>query len=472
MIKNQNILSSNHRHGIPLVMTVILALLLIVLTTACQPEETSTATITETIPSEEPLLPTPTEIPPTEVQPTEPPPEPTETQAPEPTPEPSPTLGPDQPDTTGMVLNVPFPESGAPSASATTIISVRTGPSLDYPVYGLLLENQPAELVGRSQDGEWWAINVPGVPLDQGWVFSAYVETANAADVAAIQPPPVPPELVFAFISGESDSPFVRFRETVYAHSGPGSDYPAYGVIKQGQEARAVYETEDGLWYQIVVQSNLVPTKQAWVPAPFMELRRAGLVSIASAQPVPEASELPAPDSGAPSGVPMTPVYLRSGPDISYPVNGVAPDRNPLEITAVSPNLEWYQVRVPQSVSLDGLAWVSAPFVAASGTDDVPVIEPPAFAAEVATFEPGAGDSWARPLEHILVFAGPGNEYPSPGFVRANQKAVLSGVSREGDWLIVRVPQTAIEGGQGWVRADLVETLLQSSLPVIEPPPK
>ena len=168
----------------------------------------------------------------------------------------------------------------------------------------------------------------------------------------------------------------------------------------------------------------------------------------------------------------MTPIYLRSGPDISYPVYGVAPSPNPVAITAASPNLEWYQVSVPQSVSRDGLAWVPAPFIAASEAEDVPVSDPPAIAPEVSTFEPGAGDSWARPLEHIFVFAGPGNEYPSPGFISANQKAVLSGVSRDGDWFIVRVPQTAIESGHGWVRADLVETLLQSSLPVIEPPAK
>lgn len=462
------------------VWLIIISLLTIIAFVACQPVSTpkptdesqttgdATIEITSTPNQVGEITRTPTEIAPTSTEP------PTATNTPEPSEEPTQTpaiQATAQPLTTGLVLNLPELEEGVPSATATTVISVRTGPALNYPVYGLLLEGQAAELTGISENGEWWAISVPGVPLDLGWVFSAYVETDASLDVPTIQPPPTPPTLVFSPPDPDSEAPFVRFRETVYARSGPGVEFPAYGVIQQGQEAQAIHISEDGNWYQILVYSNQVPTRQAWVPAQFMEARRASLVAVGNAQPIPGKAELPTPPAGVPTGVPMTPLYLRDGPGLEYAVFGVAPQTAPLELLGISTNGEWLRIAVPATTWPDGMGWVPAGFVASVDREDLEAIEPPPLAQQIVAFEPGAGDSWARPLENVFFYAGPGIEFNSPGYLPANQKAVLSGVSRAGDWYIVRVPLTVLESGQGWVRADLVETLIQSSLAVIEPPP-
>lgn len=426
-----------------LVVMILLALLITGFLTGCQPGESPTPTDAELVPSDSPIIPTDTSVPPTDVIPT-----PTNTVAP------------------------PPPKPSASFVTANTVISVRSGPGLTYAAYKLMLEGQTANLVGVSPDGEWWALQVPGVPLELGWVYGVNVHVASSKEPQVIQPPPVPPTLVFSFLSSESDSPYVRFRETVYANSGPGNEYPAYGVIQQGQEARAASKTEDGSWYQVVVPSNLVPTNQAWVPAQFVEIRRASMIYPGVPQPAPQKAAMPSPDADSSPGYPMTPVYLRSGPGNEYPVYAAAPHSNPVAIVAFSPNREWLLVRVPSTVSMDETAWMAATFVYTDEVGDLEIIEPSPLPVEIPGFEPGSGDSWARPLENIFVFTGPGNTYASPGYLPANQKAVLSGISREGDWLIVRVPKTVIESGHGWIRADLVETLIQSSLPVIEPPPK
>ena len=184
-----------------------------------------------------------------------------------------------------------------------------------------------------------------------------------------------PRPLVFSQPS--SDEPFVRFRETVYARSGPGLEYPVYGVIQQGDSARAVEKTEDGEWWQVVVYSNLVPTKLAWVPDRFIEPRKGGAVGVGFPSPVPGKAELPAPGPEAHAGISMAPLFLRGGPGLDFPALGVSEGSIPLTITGASPNLEWWQMQVPPAVSLDERAWISAPFVFPTDVEGVPVVEPP-----------------------------------------------------------------------------------------------
>jgi len=452
-------------------MLTLLLILTSLLVAGCQASAGSTPTPSKSIssPSPTPTVPTSTPLPPTATIPpptaTEPPPEPTT---------PPPTEEPVQADQTTQVISSvlipPEPKQGSPSGTATTVISVRVGPALNYPVYGLLLEGQVVELTGASEDGEWWSVYLPGFPLDQGWTYAPYVQAANADGLPTIQPPPLPPTLVFSQPS--SDDPFVRFRETVYARSGPGLEYPVYGVIQQGDSARAVHKTEDGEWWQVVVYSNLVPTKLAWVPDQFIEPRKGGAVGVGFPSPVPGNAELPAPAPEAHAGIPMAPVYLRGGPGLEYPALGVAEESIPLTITGASPNLEWWQVQVPPSISLDEQAWISAPFVFPTDVDGVPVVEPPPVPELVSPFEPGAGDPWVLPLDNIIAYDGPGNEYSALGMLPANVKALVVGVSPDGAWYIVRLPQSVSPNGQGWVDIAYVTAFLQRGVPVIEPPAK
>lgn len=69
-------------------------------------------------------------------------------------------------------------------------------------------------------------------------------------------------------------------------------------------------------------------------------------------------------------------VNVRSGPGTEYPAYGVAALGSSAEIIGVSPDREWWMIRLPTTISPDGTGWVSAEYVTAYNADQVPVPEP------------------------------------------------------------------------------------------------
>jgi heat shock protein HslJ len=86
-----------------------------------------------------------------------------------------------------------FPE-GAPIAEAIDTVNVRSGPSIDYPSYGLAAAGDQALILGISEDGLWWVVELPTyvAPDGRGWISAGYVEATNADDVPIIETPPLP----------------------------------------------------------------------------------------------------------------------------------------------------------------------------------------------------------------------------------------------------------------------------------------
>ena len=87
----------------------------------------------------------------------------------------------------------PTPEAGEPSVTANGIVNVRSGPGVNYPRIGLLIDGQTANAIGRSADNAWWVIEFPVPPDNQGWVAAEYVTATNVDNVPIIQAP-APPE--------------------------------------------------------------------------------------------------------------------------------------------------------------------------------------------------------------------------------------------------------------------------------------
>jgi uncharacterized protein YraI/heat shock protein HslJ len=88
----------------------------------------------------------------------------------------------------------PTPEPDVPTATAIEPINVRSGPGTAYPSYGIAPTGATAIVVGVSEDGQWWVIQLPTdvSPTGQGWVSGEYVEVRNVENVPIIQPPPLP----------------------------------------------------------------------------------------------------------------------------------------------------------------------------------------------------------------------------------------------------------------------------------------
>ncbi len=92
------------------------------------------------------------------------------------------------------------PASGAPSATATTNVNVRSGPSTDFPVYGVAPTGASAPVTGISPDGGWYVVTIPTTysPDGTGWVSATYVtlQGTTPVDLPVVQPPALPEDIV------------------------------------------------------------------------------------------------------------------------------------------------------------------------------------------------------------------------------------------------------------------------------------
>ena len=88
----------------------------------------------------------------------------------------------------------PAPEAGAPVATATDYVNIRSGPGTNYPVLGVAAPGASAEIAGKSADDQWWEVKIPTTVIASGlgWVSASYVTTQDAGSVAVVESPPAP----------------------------------------------------------------------------------------------------------------------------------------------------------------------------------------------------------------------------------------------------------------------------------------
>jgi hypothetical protein len=69
-------------------------------------------------------------------------------------------------------------------------INVRSGPSTDYPVVGVLIAGQQVPALGRSVGGQWIQVVYPGGPEGVAWVYAPLV--VPTGNLPIVEPPPTP----------------------------------------------------------------------------------------------------------------------------------------------------------------------------------------------------------------------------------------------------------------------------------------
>jgi hypothetical protein len=87
----------------------------------------------------------------------------------------------------------PTPQPSVATAVANVNLNIHNGPGTAYPVLGVLLAGQTAQITGISPDGGWWQIRFSSVTSQQGWVSAAFVTVQNTQNVPVVQGPPPPP---------------------------------------------------------------------------------------------------------------------------------------------------------------------------------------------------------------------------------------------------------------------------------------
>jgi hypothetical protein len=96
-----------------------------------------------------------------------------------------------------LQADTPFPTvTGTPVGPIIIVpdqVNVRTCPSTNCDLVGVLIAGQRASAIGRSTGGEWIQIIYPGVPGNVAWVYSAFVVLESGQSLLPIvEPPPTP----------------------------------------------------------------------------------------------------------------------------------------------------------------------------------------------------------------------------------------------------------------------------------------
>ena len=310
------------------------------------------------------------------------------TQAPPPAEAPTETAPPPgpTPDPAIPVAVVPTPAPGEPTAVANYNTTINSGPGTNYVVYSVFLGSSTAKVIGKSEDGLWWAISVPVAPDGSGWVDGAWVTVSGADGVPVLPTPPVPPTV--ALVPPAAEDPQATTLTNVYVRTGPATNFPAYGIAQTNVTGRVLGVSEDGQWWVVRLDPAVIGTGYGWVMAQYTTaLNVEGIQTVKSPQAA-VTEPPPAPPTGVPTATAVDFVNVRSGPGTNYPVLVVAPPGAAGEVSGKSADGAWWQVKISTQYAADGLGWVSADWVYTQGTESVPVVNAPAAPPPVESTPP------------------------------------------------------------------------------------
>jgi uncharacterized protein YraI len=267
--------------------------------------------------------------------------------------------------------------AGQPTATTTTDTYVRSGPGTNYPAYAIAPAGKSAQVLGKSSDGQWYAVALPTqyVAVGYGWVYAANVTVSNLPADLPVYPTTPPPANVpmNPIAAGE---PQVTALDAVYVRSGPGEIYPAYGIAQTGATGRVIGKSSDGLWWQVALPTDKVGAGNGWVSAMYVTASNVQNVPVVAAPPLPPVINVGTVDTSGPYVTCVTGVNVRSAPSTDATVYGVAPVGARFQAIGVSSDYQWYQVAIPTNLVAAGNGWVSASYVNAVNTGSLPVVTP------------------------------------------------------------------------------------------------
>jgi uncharacterized protein YraI len=184
----------------------------------------------------------------------------------------------------------------------------------------------------------------------------------------------VPPEV--AFVPIESGEPQLTFNEATYVRTGPGEIYPAYGIAKVGMTARVIGKSDDGLWWQVKLPTELVGEGNGWVNGAYVTATNVSAVPVVPDPPLPPVIQVTPLQEGDPYLIALTGVNVRTAPSTDAEVIGVAPVGYQFKVTGVTADGNWYRVELPADKVGTDTGWMSADYVYAYNVEGVEVVTP------------------------------------------------------------------------------------------------
>lgn len=314
-------------------------------------------------------------------------------------------------------LSAPAEGVATGTVTAPNGVFLRSGPGFDFPYVGTAPFEASGQLIGRSEDQQWWAVAAPGLEAGRVWVSAAFVEAENADSVPVIWPEPELTGQVWQWVSlttpldetavANPTSYTITFNEDGSANVKADCNVVVASYTRDGSAisitpgiTTAAACPEDSLSDQFVANLSAVAVYFFLNGDLYLDLFASSGTMRFVAQ---EIVELPASvDPNAPRGTVTAPdgIFLRTGPGTEFPYIGTAPFEASGTIIGRSANGQWWLADTPNLPG--GQAWASARFVEAVNVDDVPVVAAPALrpALQNVTWQ---WVSFTSPVEMLIV---------------------------------------------------------------------
>ena len=283
------------------------------------------------------------------------------------------------PDSTAPPPTQPLPPPPEGSATVTTItyVNVRSGPSLDYPIYFVAPPGAVGQAIGISADGQWYAVVLPTdvSASGTGWLSAAYVIPANTEGLPVMDAP-APPPTVEPPPPDDTSATVTNF-EPLNVRSGPSTSYPSYGVAPIGSTAPVIGISEDNQWYVVAISTEHSPDGTGWVNYAYVVLDNPSGAAI-PVIPNPDEEppvEPPPPSEGTPMVTSTDAINVRNGPSNSCASYGVAAIGASAQAVGISADGTWIQILIPTDIAPDGYGWVNVNYLIQSNTENLPITE-------------------------------------------------------------------------------------------------
>ncbi|MEJ2348520.1 MAG: SH3 domain-containing protein [Anaerolineales bacterium] len=184
-------------------------------------------------------------------------------------------------------VNFPVPPAGTPQVIMREAATLRSGPTLEFPVYGTAPPGSRAEVLGESEDKDWWVLRMPTSLSEDGtgWVPKLYTLTSNVGSVPEIKTPKLPKNITPA--APASGAASLITRDPLNVRSGPGNAYPSLGKVGTGSVLAVVGVSPDGEFYVVNVPTEIDPGGRGWVPARYVRTENVRDVPVVQPPPVP-----------------------------------------------------------------------------------------------------------------------------------------------------------------------------------------
>ena len=233
------------------------------------------------------------------------------------------------------------PEPAVPVAPGS-VLSLRSGPGLNYPATGSVYQGLRVTAVGRNADSTWLKVLLSDG--QEGWIGAQYVQLSIPVGNLPVVDGTTAPPASTATPAPAANSATVA-TGALNVRSGPGIGYGVVAAAYQGQVVTLLARNSISSWLKIQLSNGV----QGWANVTLLSTS-ANINSL----PVEDVPTL------ATSGVVNTAVLnVRSGPDISYGVVAVVYQGQGVALIGRSADSSWVKVRLTNGV----VGWVNAAYI-------------------------------------------------------------------------------------------------------------